>query len=62
MAGTAPKVGMEKTSPEPVDPMEALHTGNVQHAGAEIVAVEKISDLLFRNQMQDYDRRFSKLK
>jgi chromosome segregation ATPase len=62
MAGTAPKVGMEKTSPEPVDPMEAMHTGNGQHAGAEVVGVDKIRDLLFGNQMQDYDRRFSKLE
>jgi hypothetical protein len=64
MAGTAPKVGMEKTSTESVDPMEAIHAGNGHHqqTGAEVVGVDKIRDLLFGNQMQDYDRRFSKLE
>jgi hypothetical protein len=62
MAGTAPKISMEKTGTEPVDPMEAIQTGNGQHTGAEVVGVDKIRDLLFGNQMQDYDRRFSKLE
>ena len=62
MAGTAPKVGLEKTSAEPADQLEAMHTGNGQHPGAEVVGVDKIRDLLFGNQMQDYDRRFSKLE
>jgi hypothetical protein len=30
--------------------------------GAEAVGVDKIRDLLFGNQMQDYDRRFTKLE
>ncbi|HXR86863.1 MAG TPA: hypothetical protein VN728_07835 [Stellaceae bacterium] len=30
--------------------------------GGETVGVDKIRDLLFGNQMQDYDRRFSKLE
>jgi chromosome segregation ATPase len=62
MAGAAPKVGMDKTSTETMDPMEAVHAGNGQHTGAEVVGVDKIRDLLFGNQMQDYDRRFSKLE
>src|SRR5262245_62700258 len=36
--------------------------GDGQIAGAEAVGVDKIRDLLFGNQMQDYDRRFSKLE
>jgi len=31
-------------------------------AGGEAVSVDKIRDLLFGNQMQDYDRRFSNLE
>jgi DNA repair exonuclease SbcCD ATPase subunit len=30
--------------------------------GADVVGVDKIRDLLFGNQMQDYDRRFAKLE
>ena len=30
--------------------------------GSEVVGVDKIRDLLFGNQMQDYDRRFSMLE
>jgi chromosome segregation ATPase len=36
--------------------------GNGQTAGPDVVGVDKIRDLLFGNQMQDYDRRFSKLE
>ncbi len=36
--------------------------GNGGASGAEAVSVDKIRDLLFGNQMQDYDRRFSKLE
>jgi chromosome segregation ATPase len=36
--------------------------GNGQAGGADAVGVDKIRDLLFGNQMQDYDRRFSKLE
>jgi len=42
--------------------MIAPAAGNGQGAGAEVVGVDKIRDLLFGNQMQDYDRRFSKLE
>src|SRR5882672_3292827 len=36
--------------------------GDGQSAGPDMVGVDKIRDLLFGNQMQDYDRRFSKLE
>ena len=36
--------------------------GDGQTAGPDAVGVDKIRDLLFGNQMQDYDRRFSKLE
>src|SRR3954463_5171214 len=36
--------------------------GNGQTSGPDAVGVDKIRDLLFGNQMQDYDRRFSKLE
>ena len=36
--------------------------GNGPLSGGEVVGVDKIRDLLFGNQMQDYDRRFSKLE
>jgi DNA repair exonuclease SbcCD ATPase subunit len=36
--------------------------GNGKTSGADVVGVDKIRDLLFGNQMQDYDRRFSKLE
>jgi chromosome segregation ATPase len=36
--------------------------GNGQPTGPDAVGVDKIRDLLFGNQMQDYDRRFSKLE
>jgi DNA repair exonuclease SbcCD ATPase subunit len=62
MAIAAPKVGMDKASVEAVDAVEAMHAGNGHQAGAEVVGVDKIRDLLFGNQMQDYDRRFSKLE
>jgi chromosome segregation ATPase len=62
MAGAAPKIEFDKASTETVNPVEGLHAGNDQHTGAEVVGVDKIRDLLFGNQMQDYDRRFSKLE
>jgi DNA repair exonuclease SbcCD ATPase subunit len=37
-------------------------SGDGQTAGPDGVGVDKIRDLLFGNQMQDYDRRFSKLE
>jgi DNA repair exonuclease SbcCD ATPase subunit len=36
--------------------------GNGGASGPEAVSVDKIRDLLFGNQMQDYDRRFAKLE
>ena len=36
--------------------------GNLDGAGPEGVSVDKIRDLLFGNQMQDYDRRFANLE
>src|SRR5215813_2302252 len=36
--------------------------GNAVLSATEAVGVDKIRDLLFGNQMQDYDRRFSKLE
>lgn len=43
---------------ELIDPEAAAQLGN----GGEVVGVDKIRELLFGNQMQDYDRRFSKLE
>ena len=40
----------------------AVPAGNGALPGADNVSVEKIRDLLFGNQMQDYDRRFSNLE
>ena len=51
-----------KSEAELVDPVAAAQLGNGPLAGAEVVGVDKIRDLLFGNQMQDYDRRFSKLE
>jgi chromosome segregation ATPase len=36
--------------------------GGLLPPGADAVGVDKIRDLLFGNQMQDYDRRFAKLE
>jgi chromosome segregation ATPase len=65
MAISTPKSGIDKTIAEPVNPVEpmgAIQMGDSQLPGAEVVGVDKIRDLLFGNQMQDYDRRFSKLE
>src|SRR5271156_4153817 len=65
MATATPKTGLDKTNLEPVspvDPLDAIQAGNGQFSNAEVVGVDKIRDLLFGNQMQDYDRRFSKLE
>jgi uncharacterized protein YoxC len=40
----------------------AIEVENTAPVGSEVVGVEKIRDLLFGNQMQDYDRRFAKLE
>src|SRR6516164_9358969 len=53
----APKLEVESIQPEA--------TGQVADSalsGSEVVGVDKIRDLLFGNQMQDYDRRFSMLE
>src|ERR1700757_1911983 len=62
MAIASPKIGIDKASVEPVNPLESMQPGNGQHPDGEAVGVDKIRDLLFGNQMQDYDRRFSKLE
>src|SRR4051812_43593024 len=36
--------------------------GNGVMSGTDAVGVDKIRDLLFGNQMQDYDKRFTKLE
>jgi chromosome segregation ATPase len=57
MAGTTSKVNVEQ-----LDAEGPAQLGNGQIPGSEVVGVDKIRDLLFGNQMQDYDRRFSKLE
>jgi chromosome segregation ATPase len=47
---------------EAIQPEVAVPMGNSALPEGEIVGVEKIRDLLFGNQMQDYDRRFSMLE
>jgi chromosome segregation ATPase len=47
---------------EPIQPEVAAQMGNSALPEGEVVGVEKIRDLLFGNQMQDYDRRFSMLE
>ena len=42
--------------------LAAQLSGNGALGGGDAVGVDKIRDLLFGNQMQDYDRRFSKLE
>jgi DNA repair exonuclease SbcCD ATPase subunit len=46
----------------PEEPGAAIEVENTAPVGNEVVGVEKIRDLLFGNQMQDYDRRFAKLE
>jgi type I site-specific restriction endonuclease len=46
----------------PIQPEATGQVGNNALAGSEVVGVDKIRDLLFGNQMQDYDRRFSMLE
>jgi vacuolar-type H+-ATPase subunit I/STV1 len=45
-----------------IDAAVAAQLGNGPLPGGEVVGVDKIRELLFGNQMQDYDRRFSKLE
>ena len=46
----------------PIQPEATEQVGNSPLPGGEAVGVDKIRDLLFGNQMQDYDRRFSMLE
>src|SRR6201984_2418251 len=46
----------------PIQPEATGQVGDSPLPGGEAVGVDKIRDLLFGNQMQDYDRRFSKLE
>lgn len=57
-------VATKTTNPEtkPVEAAAAAPAGNGALSGADVVGVDKIRDLLFGNQMQDYDRRFSKME
>src|SRR6266478_860270 len=47
---------------EPIEPGATGQMGNSALPDGEVVGVDKIRDLLFGNQMQDYDRRFSMLE
>src|SRR5436309_14053588 len=47
---------------EAIQPEVAVQLGNSALPEGKVVGVDKIRDLLFGNQMQDYDRRFSKLE
>jgi type I site-specific restriction endonuclease len=47
---------------ESIQPEATGQMGNSSLPGGEVVGVDKIRDLLFGNQMQDYDRRFSMLE
>ena len=46
---------------EPIQPQATQMDYSVAHS-TEVAGVDKIRDLLFGNQMQDYDRRFSMLE
>ena len=47
---------------EPIQPEAVGQLGDDPLPDAEVVGVDKIRDLLFGSQMQDYDRRFSMLE
>ena len=51
-----------KSDGEVTEPVAVAEMGNGALPANEVVGVDKIRDLLFGNQMQDYDRRFSKLE
>jgi chromosome segregation ATPase len=56
---------MKTAKSEEVGPIQPEATGQMHDSalsGTEAVGVDKIRDLLFGNQMQDYDRRFSMLE
>ncbi len=52
----------QKSDGESVAPPIAAITDSPMLSSAEAVSVDKIRDLLFGNQMQDYDRRFSAME
>lgn len=52
----------QKSDIETQEPIAVAPAGNGQNVATDVVGVDKIRDLLFGNQMQDYDRRFSKLE
>lgn len=52
----------QKSEVESPEAIVVAPASNGQTASTEGVGVDKIRDLLFGNQMQDYDRRFSKLE
>src|SRR6266404_2568856 len=51
-----------KSEVEPLESGAVAQIGNGPLPAGDVVGVDKIRDLLFGNQMQDYDRRFSKLE
>src|SRR5258706_1803259 len=51
-----------KSEVEPFEHEVTAQIGNGPLPASEVVGVDKIRDLLFGNQMQDYDRRFSELE
>src|SRR5215467_14564155 len=56
---------MKAAKSEEVGPIQPDATGQMHDSalsGTEAVGVDKIRDLLFGNQIQDYDRRFSLLE
>jgi flagellar biosynthesis GTPase FlhF len=53
---------IENTDGGPLGSGPAMQLGNGAPGSSDAVGVDKIRDLLFGNQMQDYDRRFSKLE
>lgn len=59
MKAEKPRADMLSTAVQ--DPAPPSNGGSIMPSG-EPVGVDKIRDLLFGNQMQDYDRRFSKLE
>ena len=54
--------GVPSSGPHALETAVVSLGGNVGGADPESVSVDKIRDLLFGNQMQDYDRRFANLE
>src|SRR5215472_11963942 len=62
---TVRKLAMKAQKSGEVEPIQADVAGEMSNGplpGTEVVGVDKIRDLLFGSQMQDYDRRFSMLE